>query len=274
MEASRRYWEIVMKLVDRGITTSDMWRLLEPDLFNQVVSRREYGFKIKNILSDVCKNISWSRSALEYMLLNKIEGDIILNPLYQLCLLNDFDPIKVASYITCWASCSEIQRVRNVFWISGNVKSCARVLYDAIAGSVPLVKSANWHDCENPFLRCMKSLIIMWDNGKISGSHASIVYRVFKGQYVCIGARKPYLKFEIIPKPVLLWGEDDIFHIHHNDFVDSSMVSEFEANTFKLHLKADASSTVKFISIDDVHEFVQWGHNNLSDLNENMIVQD
>ncbi len=273
MDGSRRYWLIVISLVDRGITTQSMWRLLDPHQYNEVLKCKEHGFRIRNILREVVRNMAMSKQALDYMLLHPVPGNYLDNPIYTLCTVNMIDPLKLATYMVCWASAKQIYTVRNTFLITGNSSTGARLLFDAISGSSPLVRYADWFHPENPFHRCVNSLMIVWDNGKIRANHLAIVKQVFAGEYILQAAPKPYLKFELFTKPVLAYANHEIFHIHHENYVDMSFKNDFMNHTFHLNLTTDIGDSIKMISINDVHQFVQWGKANMIELTDDLLPQ-
>lgn len=259
MDVSQRYWSLVQSLVDRAITTRDLWRVIDPGQYAQVLKSKEYGFKIKNILCDVAKTMAWTKCAMDYMKSSDAVFDTT-NPIFQVCLANNIDPIKLASYIAKWASAHNEGKVRNVFWITGSTSTGARLLFDAIASSVPLVKYADWMTPENPFWRCTKSLMIVWDDGRISQSQLPVIMPVFRGDYICRGAPPPYRKFEMFCTPVLLWGDpDDIFYVHSSECVSTDHVDDFKAMCTRLHLTAPLPPCVSNFTVRDVHAFVRWG---------------
>lgn len=258
MDLSRRYWDIVNSLVERGITTRDMWRVVDPNLFSEVIKCKLHGFKIKNILCDVVKCMAMSKCAKDYIFITDAKFDTS-NSIFQICLANDVDPIRLAKYLMIWSAAHQLGRVRNVFWIQGKCTTGARMLFEAISSSVPLVKYADWMHPENPFIRCSKALMIVWDNGRISKSNLDMVMRVFSGDYICHHLPAPHLKFEMFCTPVLLWGGDDVLYVHSQDGVDMESGSEIRLMISKLCLSAPLPACVSSISVNDVRAFIMWG---------------
>lgn len=276
--SSNLYWKIVLSLVDRGITSAQIWRVVDPDQYYEVIRMKNHGFRIRNLLADARKNMGLTKCALDYMKLNKINSKIEENRIYKLCQINNLSPIKLATFMSKWSEAHNshlghrTRLAKNVFWVSGGggLNSKARYLFDALCKSVPLVRFADWLHCENPFLRCVDSLMIVWDNGKITGGTESIVKSVFAGEYVCIPAPKPYLKFEMFTKPVLLWGDEDCLCVHHRDFIDMDAIGRFEPLIYKVVFRADASE-LDDISVEDVYGFIQWG-NEFGVIDDDMIL--
>lgn len=269
MDHSRRYWDIVNSLVERGITTRDMWRVVDPTQFSEVLKCKLHGFKIKNILCDVVKCMAMSKCAKDYIFLSDVIFDST-NPIFQICLANDVDPLKLAKFMLFWSAANLLGKVRNVFWIQGKPETGARLLFDAVTSSVPLVRYADWMHPENPFIRCSRALMVGWDNGRISKSHLDMVMKVFSGEYICYPLPPPKLKFEMFCTPVLLWGDDDVLYVHSNECIDVSTSSKLRLLISKLSLKVPMPERVTCISVNDVRSFIKWG----SSATEDTIVTD
>ncbi|QEJ80762.1 Rep protein [Southern Psittacara leucophthalmus aviadenovirus] len=249
MANSERYWKLVNKLIDKGITSEDAWYYADPAEFMHYQSRNEKGFRVRRILRDVMRHMSWTKTLYDYVIRNSMIDDIRPNPVYNLLVDNGYNPNVVGTVLSRW---SGLISKRNTLWISGDSESGAFQLGMGIAYCAPLAGKANFRDKTNPFEGCQGKTLIVWEGGHVQLSNVVLCQQVFSG--TSAGTEHGFYK-----TPVLVINNNDMGEV----FDGHKAVYEFRDKLYDTMYRLHLSKPFKgVIGCDDVKDFITWGCDN------------
>lgn len=252
MANSDRYWQLVNSLIERGITSREGWYRNDAAEYNYYWRGNKKGFRVQDILRDVVKHMSWSRTFYEYIVGNYIVGDIRANRVYRMLSANRMCPEEVGSVLLKW---SGLVSPRNTIWVSGNDVTGARQFVESLVHLSPLIGRVNPDDEYNPFEAARNCLVYMWNDSKIPEKGADLCLEVFAGRHVPADG----VNGEIFRTPVFVHANCDMRYIKtSNEDRMNEYFQRFEDVMFRLHFWVPQPSGFGCVTCRDMRDFMTW----------------
>ncbi|APY28339.1 putative parvovirus NS1 superfamily protein [Psittacine aviadenovirus B] len=248
-------WRVVESLMDRGITSTTLWRAVDPAEYDRFKKITRRGWRVEELLQDAVTHLPWSKTLRRYLIGSRPPRFPEGNLLYRVLEGNGYCPRSVGTLLLRWADrLSE----KNTLWISGTANSGARALTECIAYLAPVRSSADWRR-QNPFCRCCPSTLIWWDHGRVREEHVGLVRQVLSGQYVVFPENvwEEGLLKEMSRTPVLASSDDMCKVLDAAGLEIDDYESMLKSLIYRLHLKEDLPSGER-ITEAVVKDFFAW----------------
>ncbi|WPS63606.1 ORF14A [Aviadenovirus phalacrocoracidae] len=262
---SERYWELVNSLINRGVTTKEAWFSADPSEFLYYQRLNKRGFRVGAILRDVVRHMAWSKTLYDYATGCKGRGDPRDNTVHRLLRLNGYDPHVVGTVMVKW---SALLTPRNTLWVSGDPRTGASALVEALVYLSPLRSSADWRNTTNPFEGCLPSLVLWWDGGRVSDRSVELCLRVFRGEHVRFdreaGSRGLTGCPEMFRTPVVIYSDNDMTSTVTRSGRETSCeyTQLLRQSMYRLHLTEEMPRDISHITCRDMKEFLTWANDN------------
>lgn len=250
MSNSERYWKLVNKLIDHGITTEEGWYAFDRAEYMYYLERNPTGFKVRRIMRDVVRHMAWTKTLYDFVIQSHMVDDIRPNPIYKLLLKNKLEPAEVGTMLVRWAG---LFGSRNTVWLKGGENTAVSMLGHAIAYTSPLTGYANYRDPSNPFRHCSNKTLIVWEGTRLQSSNWESCLRVFKGETGGEGLYKT---------PVLVMSQCDMGEVVGNSGKTRDHASEIYESMYVIELTEPFDG---LITCHDVKDFFTWSCDNKVD---------
>nr|WGL40789.1 Rep protein [Tawny frogmouth aviadenovirus A] len=253
--SSEKYWELVNRLIGRGVTTAIGWQHHDPSEYAHY-RRKGFGKAVERILRDVRKHMFWSKLLYDYAV-GECPSEIEGNPIYGLLTRNGFSAERVGMVLVKWTA---HRSPRNTLWISGYAPTGASALATALAYTAPLMCCADPRNRGNPFEGCSPCLLLWWEGDCVGNHCVDMVKQVFRGEHAFMpeeSSREGCMR-ELFKTPVLVLSNKNMCRTYVRRGVDSA---EHEASLrdcmYRLHL-TESMPEEESISCQDVRDFLGW----------------
>lgn len=252
MANSDRYWQLVNSLIDRGIASREGWYRNDAAEYNYYWRTNKKGFRVQEILRDVVKHMSWSRTMYEYAVGNYLVGDIRGNRVYRMLMANHLCPEEVGTVLLKW--CGLISP-RNTIWVSGNEVTGAGQFVDSLIHLSPLIGRVTPGDEVNPFRSGRNCLVYYWTDGQVPEQCADLCLEVFAGRHVIIDK----LGLEIFRTPVIVYANSDMRYVNaSSEEKMNEYFQRLEDTMFRIHFWVPQPEGFGCVTCHDMRDFLTW----------------